>query len=188
MTSLQKALQAAGDFLSVSVATETGLPLVKRLWNAIPTAWIPPVEAEQAQVILYALDLLKAIHETRGSQLGVKGWRQVSALVEIVIVLGLYKCLSPGVGIPEHRRFKSILLEQEGQRDVLPVDEQKLLLESIISRFKTMVEDGGEIGESLQRRQLTDIVSGMAELSFNPSFPQGERLLSKLYYEEFLSR
>ena len=190
MTPVQEAIQTAGRFLSASVATETGLPLVQRLHGAIPSLWTPRhlVDTEQAQVILYSLDLLNTIHVARGAQLGIKGWRQVNALVEIIIVLGLYKCLSIGVGIPESKRTKSILLEREGLRGLFPDGERRIVLESIVSQFRTIMEQGGEVGESMQRKHRTDLVSGLAELSFNPSFSPEDRTSWKTQYESFLSQ
>src|SRR5579864_4135288 len=121
MTTLREAIQSITTFLSGAIATEKGLPLVQRLHDTIPPSWTPPKASltQQTQVLLYSVFLLKEVHNTVGSvdgQLGIKDWRQFNALVEIILALGLYKALSPGVGVPESGRSKSILLEHEGQR------------------------------------------------------------------------
>jgi hypothetical protein len=193
MTTLRETLQATSTFLSASIATETSLPLVQRLYSTIPSSWTPSKDhlSKQAGVVLYGLDLLKMIYEaaiTENSQLGIKDWRQVNAVVEIILVLGLYKILSPGVGIPESRRVKSVMLAREGLRNSISVDERQFLLQSIVSIMKETMERGGELGETLQRKHVVDILSGMAELAYNPSYPESERLQWKSQYNTFLSK
>ena len=145
MTTLREAIQATTAFLSASIATETGLPLVQRLHNTIPLSWTPPKPSlsQQSQVILYSLHLLKATHtavEAKDGQLGIRDLRQANALVEIILVLGLYKVLSPGVGVPQSRQNKSILLEREGQNNGFSEEERQFLLQSIVSDVKGIVE------------------------------------------------
>ena len=192
MTTFREVIQSTTTFLSGAIATEKGIPLVQRLHDTIPSSWIPPKTAlsQQAEVILYSLFLLKEIHTVVGvmdGQLGIKDWRQVNALVEIILALGLYKVLSPGVGVPESRRSKSILLEREGQR-LFSEEERRFLLQSIVSNFRGIVQQGGEIGESLRGKHLVDILSGLAELAFSHSDPEYERLSWKKEYEGFLSQ
>jgi hypothetical protein len=184
MTALQRAVQAASEFLSPVLQTETGTPLVQRLGAAIPESWKPPlqIDNDQSKVILYGLELFNNLHIANGSQLGIKDWRTVYALLDIIVVLGLYKCLSPGVG----KRTNSILLQNEGRRDLFPEYERKMLLEAIMSQLAKTVKEGGEVGESLQKKYRIDIISGLAELAFNPTFPENEREPWKQRYESFL--
>ena len=192
MTTLREAIQATTAFLSASIATETGLPLVQRLHNTIPLSWTPPKPSlsQQSQVILYSLHLLKATHtavEAKDGQLGIRDLRQANALVEIILVLGLYKVLSPGVGVPQSRQNKSILLEREGQNNGFSEEERQFLLQSIVSDLKGIVEQGGEIAESLRRKYLVDVLSGLAELAYSPAYPESERPSWKKEYEDFLA-
>jgi hypothetical protein len=191
--SVREAIQTTSTFLSASVETESGLPLIERLHQKISSSWTPPPAAvsRQAQVILYAVDLLKAISiavRNEQSQLGIKDWRQVNALTEIILVLGLYKALTPGVGIPESRRVKSVLLGSETQREVLSLEERELLLQSIILELKETIEAKGEFGDTFRRKYLTDLISGMLNLAFDPTFPEAGRSKWKPVYEDLLSR
>src|SRR5271169_2488853 len=163
MMTLRETLQATSTFLSASIATETSLPLVQRLHNTIPSSWTPSKDrlSLQAQVVLYSLDLLKKISEaaiTENGQLGTKDWRHVNAVVEIILVLGLYKILSLGVGIPASRRIKSVMLATEELRDGISADERRFLLQSTVLIMKEIVERG-ELGETLQRKLVVDILS-----------------------------
>jgi len=190
---LRQVFQTSTTFLSASIATETGLPLIQRLDGAIPPSWTPPQAnlSRLANVILYSLHLLRTINTaalTESSQLGIKDWRQVNALIEITVVLGLYKALTAGVGVLENRRVKGILLQQEGSNVELSQTERTLLIQKITSSLKTIVEGGGEIGETLQRKTVVDILCGLAELSFNPSNPESERLSWMIQYEDFISK
>jgi hypothetical protein len=193
MTACSEAIQSASTFLSASVATETGLSVVQLLHNAIPPSAkaAKPGSTRTSEVVTYSLLLLRATHAAvlaEKRQLGVKGWRQVNALIEVIVILGLYRSLTPGVGVPESRRIKSILLIKERQPEMLSEDERVLLLESIISEFTEIVEQGGEIGQNLQRRHLIAILSGLTELSFNPSIPIHQRNIWKVKYENFVSK
>ena len=192
MTTLREAIQLITTFLSASIATEIGLPLVQRLHNTIPQSWTPPKPSlsQQAEVILYSLFLLKETHTAVGSvdgQLGIKDWRHVNALVDIILALGLHKVLSPGVGVLESRRNKSVLLEREGQR-VFSEDERQFLLKYVVSDLKGIVEHGGEIGKSLRGKHLVDILSGLTELAFSPSNSESERVSWNKEYKDFLSK
>jgi hypothetical protein len=192
VTMFREAIQFTTTFLSASIVTETGLPLVQRLHDTIPQSWTPPKPSlsQQAEVILYSLSLLKEIHtavESVDGQLGIKDWRQINALVNIILALGLYKVVSPGVGVPESRRTKSVLLEREGQR-VFSEDERWFLLKSVVSNLKGIVEQGGEIGKSLRGKHLIDILGGLTELAFSPSNSESERLSWNKEYKDFLSK
>jgi hypothetical protein len=189
--SLREAIQTTSTFLSASIATETGLPLIQRLHNTIPPSWTPPQTelTRHTQVILYTLDLLRHVHTAslnENSQLGIKDWRHVNALLEIIVVLGLYKVLPSGVGIPESRRVKSVLLSREGQNEIIPDNEKTLQIDSIVSSFMSMMEENGEIGETLRRKHLVDILSGILNLSYNPSYSKSARTFWISSYERFL--
>ena|SRR5271170_107735 len=190
---LRQVFQTTTTFLSASIATETGLPLVQRLGCAIPPSWTPPQAnlSQLGNVILYSLHLLQTINTaalTENSQPGIKDWRQVNALIEIIVVLGLYKAHTAGVGVPENRRIRSILLQQEGRNVELSQTERTILNQEMTSSLKTIVEGGGEIGETLKRKNTVDILAGLTELSFNPSNPESERLSWMIQYEDFISR
>ena len=193
MKTFREAIQAVSTFLSVSVNTESGLPLIQRLHEAIPPTWTPPDETlrQQTIVILYCLYLLKQVHSSARAenwQLGIKDWRQVNALIEIIVVLGLYKSFALGVGVPESRRVKSILLAREGRQDAMSAAEKGLLLHAMVSDLRAVLEEGGEIAEMLRKKHLVDIVSGMADLAFNPAYPSEERIPSGSDYDTFMSK
>lgn len=193
MPSLREAIQSASSFLSVSVATETDLPLIQRLHGAIPTSWTftQPNVSEQSKVVLYAIELLQKVQAAalnEKTQFGIKDWRQTNALVEIIVILGLYTSVSHGVGLPENRKVKSVLLSRAAQADSLSKSERRLLLQLIIPTFVSFMEQTGEIVDSLRRKHLVDVLSGMAELSFSPSYTEQERLSWKVEYEGFLAR
>lgn len=193
MQTFREAIQQVSTFLSVSVNTESGTPLVQRLYQGISPSWAYSDTnlSHQTTVILYCLELLKNVHSAAWAekwQLGIRDWRQVNALIEIIVVLGLYKALAPGVGVPEARRIKSILLAREGRQDAFPAEEKALLLQAIVSLWRSIVEQGGEICETLRRKHLVELVSGMADLAFNPAFPPERRTPAKSDFETLISR
>jgi hypothetical protein len=193
MKTFREAIQTVSAFLSTTLHTETGTPLVQRLHDAISATWTPPQAglSQQTDVVLYCLDILKAVLAAavaENHQLGIKDWRQIHALIEIILVLGLYKSLSPGVGVPEFRRVKSIILAAEGRQDAIPVIEKALLLRTIVSDLRMIFEDGGEVAETLKAKYLVELVSAMADLAFNPAFPSEDRVSSNPDYESFIKK
>ena len=188
-----EAIQTISTFLSASVQTKAGVSLIQRLYDAIPSSWETPSPtlSRHAQIIVYSLDLLQTIHTaslTENTQLGIKDWRQVNALNEIILILGLYRVLSPGVGVLESRRLKSAFLTREGDTDLFSEDDRMHLLQSIISRLESIVSKGGEIGETIRRKLAVDILSGMVELSYNPLISESKRDEWECRYKKFLSR
>lgn len=193
MTTLRQAIADAAAFLAPSVETASGQSLVRRLSDNIPATWPSPHEfaSPPFRVVAYSLVLLQAIHQTakaENSQLGVKDWRQANALIDIIIILGLYRVLPAGVGPPEAQRRKSILLAQEGQHVRYPENERKPLEENIATTLLIIVNEGGEIGESLQRKNMVDVLSAILDLAFNPEYPESDRLPWRSQYEQILSK
>jgi hypothetical protein len=193
MTTLRQAIADAAAFLAPSVDTASGQSLVRRLSDNIPATWPSPQESGSPpfRVVSYCLVLLQAIHQTAkdaDSQLGVKDWRQANALIDIIIILGLYRVLPEGVGPPESQRRKSILLEHEGQHVRYPENERRPLEENITTTLLNTVNEGGEIGESLLRKNFVDILSGILDLAFNPEYPDSDRLPWHSQYEQTLSK
>jgi len=191
MSRVREAIQEISTFLSASIQTEAGIPLVKRLHNAIPETYLPPELSltPQTEVILYSLELLRAVNDAATAEkwnLGMKDWKQINALTEVIIVLGLYKSLPPGVGLDETRRIKSVMLGKEGQHDELPQTERILLLRSFASDMKSFFEAGGSLGDNFRRRFNVDLLSAMADLAFNPSYPEQERRTWQPQYEQYL--
>lgn len=190
---LRQVLQTTTSFLSASIATETGLPLVQRLNNAIPPSWTRPRAnlSHLADVIAYSLHLLQTVNMAvlaDNTELGIKDWRQINALVEIVLVLGLYNSLTVGVGVPENRRVRSILLEHEGRSVEFSQSERMFLIENITSSLEAICTGGGQLGQMLQRKNTVDILSGLMEMSFNPSICVSQRDHWTTQYEAFVSK
>lgn len=122
------------------------------------------------------------------TELGIKDWRQVNALVEIVLVLGLYNSLTTGVGVPENRRVRSILLEHEGRSVEFSQSERIFLIENITSSLEAISAGGGQLGQMLQRKNAVDILSGLMEMSFNPSIRESQRDHWTTQCEAFVSK
>jgi len=121
------------------------------------------------------------------NQLGVKDWRQLNALIDIIIALGLYKVQPLGLGPPEYVKQKSILLAHEAQKAQYCQHERKPLEEKITATFKSIIDQGGEIGETLQRKHFIDVLSGIIDLAFNPEYPQQERIVWKSQYDDIIT-
>jgi hypothetical protein len=192
MTTLGDAIRNVSSFLAVSADTSSRPSLLRRLSDQIPETWPSPNEStsREFRVVCYSLDLLETLHRaTKGKngQLGVKDWRLVNALVDLIIVLGLYRVLSPGVGPPESLRKKSLLLAKDAQNIRYPVEERKPLEQRIISMLISIIDDGGEIGDSLQRKNFVDILGGILDLAYNPEYPQPDRARWKSQYEQIVA-
>jgi len=192
MTTLRDAIGNASSFLAASVDTASGTSLVRRLSDRIPQTWGSSQDSNSPpfRVVSYCLDLLETIHRAstlENDQLGVKDWRHLNALIDIVIALGLYKVLPLGVGPSETVRKQSVLLAREAQNARYSQHERKRLEEKITATLKSIIDQGGKVGDTLQRKHFIDILSGIIDLAFNPEYPQLERTVWKTQYDEIIA-
>lgn len=170
----------------------TELSLVLRLAKSLTTS--TDRKAIAPLVIRHALDLLLRIHkeirvrdlEPVASRLENPGERRtIFALLDLVVLEGIYPSLSPGVGIPIERRARSFVLPQQLSA---PVQVQEVnqhrnieLLASVvyglIGVFGAQDGDAHGIWKSpkayqgiegmVRERCLVDLIAGCGELALN---------------------
>ncbi|KAI4240317.1 MAG: hypothetical protein LQ352_007665 [Teloschistes flavicans] len=133
-------------------------------------------------VIEKALDLLGHVYQAcRSNNLDVnhidlvttpKNQKIISALIDLIVIEGIYPCLSHGVGIPMERRLKSALRGgfvttqmTEDQDDKANHDR---LLDTIVSRMFTMAISQSRLASSIQERAYVDLIAATSQLAFGP--------------------
>ena len=168
--------------------------LVLRFYDSIPSSQTgrDPSLSPQLQVILYCCQLLLDVHiaaQAQNTQLGIRDWKHVNALFDVIIVLGVYKSLPSGVGIPQSRRIQSGILAQEQPRHLVSEEEKRAALIGITAAFKTIINEGGEISDALRNKHLVDYIAVLANLAFNPDYSSDpQAALWKSEFKELLSR
>lgn len=133
-------------------------------------------------VIEKALDLLGYIYQAcRSINVDVdqvdlvatpKNQKTIGALIDLIVIEGIYPGLTPGVGVPMERRLKSALKRDfvmtqktENQCDRASHDR---LLDMIVSRMYTMAVSQSGLAPSIQERAYVDLIAAASQLAFNP--------------------
>ena len=193
MTSPAKeAISQASIFLKASIPQTPGPRLIQRLQAVLPPSWSSPLPTldSVSQIIVYPTTLLKTIAQQVNSEhleLGAKDWIQINALGDFIVILGIYKLLSVGVGVSEEKRGGGKILTREARDVEIPVAERRGLLQFIIGTLKEILDQGGVVAENFRRRYLVHYLSGICELAFNPSYPAKVSEPFKLEYTNLLS-
>lgn len=108
--------------------------------------------------------------------------RTLHALLDLISLEGIYPSLSSGVGIPLQQRVISVLpagviaKQTHIYESITP--RNKDLLSNIISTLLEILSDTRQsIQPVIRSRILSDIVSGTADLGFNPNITPTEHKL-----------
>lgn len=158
--------------------THRNLPLLDRLALTLPPSPTPdPAQTLANKVLTHALHLLHAISTTPTptSTLATTALenatdnRTLNALLDLLVLEGVYPSLSPGVGIPLSRRARNFVIpasrgritEIEDRRDVQ-------LLESVVEGLLEALGGGGPAARAVRERCLVDVLAGCGELAFGP--------------------
>lgn len=154
-------------------------------------------------VVDHALNLLLKIHneicdrdsapvEKRLENPGER--RTIFALLDLLVLEGIYPSLTFGIGVPIQRRAGSFVLPNQitppdpsARIEVIGIDRKEVLLVNVIQFFVGIVENSSRVtiyrdfksGKSVQgyrgiegmlrERCLVDLLAGCGELAFNPT-------------------
>ena len=149
-------------------------------------------DASRPTVINRALGILSGIHKSfvlPEDQYGslqscgeidspaedAKRRRMLHALLDLISLEGIYPSLSSGVGIPLQQRVISVLpagvIAKQAQVVASSVPHDERLLRRIVDVLVDVLLDPRPSLQSIIRgRILSDIISGIADLAFNPNF------------------
>ncbi|KAH0609059.1 uncharacterized protein H6S33_001287 [Morchella sextelata] len=189
------ALSEAQHFLSpvldrTQLLTHRNLPLLDRLALTLPPSPTPsptpsPAQTLAHKVLTHALRLLHTISTTPTPTAApattalenATDNRTLNALLDLLVLEGIYPSLSPGIGIPLSRRARNFVIpasrgritEVEDRRDVQ-------LLGSVVEGLLEALGSGGAAARSMRERCLVDVLAGCGELAFGPGDGgEGER-------------
>ncbi|KAL8628530.1 hypothetical protein Q9189_005761 [Teloschistes chrysophthalmus] len=187
---MESALDEADKFLSPILKKANysgqGKSIIQLLSS---TLHVPPPSSDSTDdwyqrevVIEKALDLLGYIYQAcRSINVDVdqvdlvatpKNQKTIGALIDLIVIEGIYPGLTPGVGVPMERRLKSALKRDfvmtqktENQCDRASHDR---LLDMIVSRMYTMAVSQSGLAPSIQERAYVDLIAAASQLAFNP--------------------
>ena len=143
---------------------------------------------ELGPIIAYAISLVQNIHAhllTKYKKspspeviFSPKDRRIIIALLDLLVLEGIYSCLTPGVGVPLERRAKAIILPSSKAlsgdiRSIQKLQNINVLKDVILALSSLLPNSRGEVVELLKERCLVDLVAGCGELAFNPSQVDG---------------
>lgn len=160
------------------------------------------------RVVSKALSILSKIHHALSQESvasmsldvlqDLKCRRVIDGLLDLVSLEGIYPSLSLGVGIPIERRVRSVLQggivtrtssaeESQGAKD-------KELLVKITENLNQIAESKVVgLRSALRERTLVDLVAGLGELAYNPSYAHEDSSSShaarlKILLDAYVSR
>ncbi|CAG8086491.1 unnamed protein product [Penicillium salamii] len=152
-------------------------------------------ESGRPTVINKALDILINIHRSfvppaprKGAQQqysdvagspmeDAKRRRMLHALLDLISLEGIYPSLSAGVGIPLQQRVISVLpagiIAKKAHTITSSVPQNEPLLRRIIGVLLVILSDPHpSIQPIIRSRILSDVISGISDLAFNPNLEQ----------------
>lgn len=100
--------------------------------------------------------------------------RMLHALLDLISLEGIYPSLSSGVGIPLQQRVISVLpagvIAKQAQEPGSSSPHNEALLRGILEVLSTILFDKRQsIQPVIRGRILSDIISGLSDLAFNPN-------------------
>ncbi|KAJ5674467.1 uncharacterized protein N7477_004401 [Penicillium maclennaniae] len=194
---VQEAFDAAGDFLSPVLNREEiqksqGRSLLEILNRTSELSRSDDGDA-RSTVIYRALDILHRIHTAFVTPVGsqsepqpaassqgtadledAKRRRILHALLDLISLEGIYPSLSSGVGIPLQQRVISVLpagvIAKQAHSLASSIPHDKDLLQHVMTILLNILLDSRpSIQPVIRGRILSDIISGAADLAFNPN-------------------
>ncbi|KAJ5083441.1 hypothetical protein N7456_012868 [Penicillium angulare] len=148
-------------------------------------------EATRTIIIGMALDILSRIHaafvtpvDARNQYLAMEGEdtaledakrrRMLHALLDLISLEGIYPSLSTGVGIPLQQRVISVLpagvIAKQADITASNIPRNMVFLHRTINvLLSIMLDSRSSIQPVIGSRILSDIISGTADLAFNPN-------------------
>ncbi|KAJ5256889.1 hypothetical protein N7478_012993 [Penicillium angulare] len=197
---VKEAFQQATTFLR-PINNSQGKSLLEVLIQNT-TQSVSPNDEEAARTLIIgtALDILSRIHaafvapvDARNQYLATEGEdtaledakrrRMLHALLDLISLEGIYPSLSSGVGIPLQQRVISVLpagvIAKQANITASSTPRNVALLHRTIKiLLKIMLDSRSSIQPVIGGRILSDIISGTADLAFNPNIDlQNDRII-----------
>ncbi|KAL8857496.1 MAG: hypothetical protein Q9178_005990 [Gyalolechia marmorata] len=153
---------------------------------------------QRRTVINKALHLLSSLHDASRKDsprleqpaAGSKSQKLIDTLIDLVVLEGIYPCLSPGVGVPMERRVKSALKGDLVTRPLSQPNPENLqdreLIATIVDRLYPIVLSRQGLASSVEARMLVDLIAAVAEAAFSPNFTAEFRQKYLSYFDSLL--
>ncbi|KAK9487434.1 hypothetical protein V1527DRAFT_460553 [Lipomyces starkeyi] len=111
--------------------------------------------------------------------------KTINALLDFIVIECVYPCLTPGVGIPLENRRK----DGNWRQKELTTNRRVDILSHVVDTLVDIVESEDDIADLIMGGQYcTDIISGLAELGFNPISSTNELAKYRKMFTDFLNR
>ncbi|KAJ5690748.1 hypothetical protein N7462_005140 [Penicillium macrosclerotiorum] len=203
---IRDAFSAANSFLNPEIQKLQGQSLLEILNYQVDPSIVSD-DARRVAVIKKALDILSHIHvafvapvedpdtvqqlqqeNEEPSLEDAKRRRMLHAILDLISLEGIYPSLSSGVGIPLQQRVISVLpagvIAKQTQVTHSSVPHNEALLECIMRVLLNItLDDRPSIQPVIRGRILSDLISGAADLAFNPHLHYSDDRI--IYQKEF---
>ncbi|KAI4179677.1 MAG: hypothetical protein LQ348_005356 [Seirophora lacunosa] len=119
-----------------------------------------------------------------------RGQKVVNALLDLVVLEGIYPSVSSGVGVPVERRLKSALKGEFTIRSLGETSggrlEDKRLLIHVVDRLCPISLSRKGLASSIQHRMSVDLIAAVGELAFSPAWDNDTRRQSAPSFKEII--
>ncbi|KAL9033458.1 MAG: hypothetical protein Q9180_005935, partial [Flavoplaca navasiana] len=157
-------------------------------------------EDRRQAIIKKALGLLSALHKDYCQGLRYPDYRPTTsraqkltdALLDLIVIEGIYPCLETGVGVPMERRLKPVLkgdfvARPLGQRREVQLHDQQLMRAIIDCLYPILMSREG-LASNVEARMLVDMIAAVGQAAFSPAFPNDKRERYLEMFEGILNR
>ncbi|KAI4261476.1 MAG: hypothetical protein L6R42_003322 [Xanthoria sp. 1 TBL-2021] len=138
-------------------------------------------------VIEKALGLLSGLHDALSRNphcldqpfARQRAQKVTDALLDLVVIEGIYPCLSTGVGVPMERRVKSALkgdlVTRQLSQDENGQSHDQELLTAIVDCLSPILSSGKGFASNVEARMFVDLVAAVGQAAFSPDFTVGSK-------------
>lgn len=114
------------------------------------------------------------------------------ALLDLVVIEGIYPCLSTGVGVPMERRVKSALkgafVTRRLSQDENGQSHDQELLTAIVDCLSPILSSGKGFASNVEARMFVDLVAAVGQAAFSPDFAVGSKQRYLTIFDNVLDR
>ncbi|KAL9010673.1 MAG: hypothetical protein Q9180_009269 [Flavoplaca navasiana] len=157
-------------------------------------------EDRRQAIIKKALGLLSGLHKDSCQKLRYpdhspttsRDQKLTDALLDLIVIEGIYPCLEIGVGVPMERRLKPVLkgdfvARPLGQCQEVQAHDEKLIRAIIDCLYPILMSREG-LASNVEARMLVDMIAAVGQAALSPAFPNDERERYLEMFEGLLNR
>ncbi|KAL8669542.1 MAG: hypothetical protein Q9168_005874, partial [Polycauliona sp. 1 TL-2023] len=201
---LDEAERFLAPILSRSIRRNGSQSIIDTLWSEelgiLPNNGNTQYMDRRQIIIQKTLELLANLHEIScktsqdpdQARASATDSRVIDALLDLVVIEGIYPCLMTGVGIPIELRLKSALkgdvsVRQLSQQTDVPSHDVEII-KTIIDCLYPILRSRNGLASSVETRMLVDLIAIVGQAAFSSALAAGSRQQYTTMFDSLLDR